>query len=215
MDLTHLYDEDDNVVHDTILKYLNEIRAHNPVFYMPIEQFYTRADLENYRKAMAWWPKSHPRSIALKAPSLKSLLDYYQPNSKRTFAQALSLRSEMIIEWIKKNDCYLLNPNETKEERKARKNREAQQRYKERHNNDPEAKTRHEQLIAERNEAMKTLDQSVEVAHNQFLTVCAERKEAMKPLDRAVEDAYSKFLAVCTERKTQQQLWKARIDRSR
>lgn len=95
--------------------------------------FLSPGDLEEYWKAIDWWPKDAPKHCM--APHLNTLAGYYVHTLGTkiwTFNEALMSWAVKVTKWLEEEGRSVVNPNESKEERKARKNREAQKRHRER-----------------------------------------------------------------------------------
>lgn len=88
--------------------------------------FFTgQADLDNYWRAAGWWPIDVP--VQWCCPSIVLLChDYWDghPAIGATFAERLLKRAAPAVEWLQEHGRDPAHPNETEEQRKARKAQE-------------------------------------------------------------------------------------------
>lgn len=100
------------------------------------------SDLQNLSTVVSWWPKDAPASH--RHPTLYGMLYSLrtpQGNKAKTFEEALGDYVDRVKVWMLANKKNVDNPNESKEERDARLNRERVARYRLRHapgSDDPE-----------------------------------------------------------------------------
>lgn len=146
--------------------------------------------VDQYNQALEWWPDKEfvtdlpdylaPPTLYLMCNSFNDL-NYAFGNS---FALRLNHYAQTLCTWLTENGYSTQTPNETKDERKARKNREAQTRF--RASNKPavdfalQARIDVEvealaELTRQRDAALADLDQQVTTAQAAFLQLCATR----------------------------------------
>lgn len=110
-----------------------------------IDDYFKEGDLQTFCNVVSWWPKNAPAN--LRVPTLADMITYLRiydnhPNAVgATFAQALEARVERVKSWMSTKRMDPDNPNETKEERAKRMNRERQRAWQLRHSEgseDPE-----------------------------------------------------------------------------
>lgn len=108
--------------------------------FAPMDAFYKPGDLEQYWAAKAWWPKDAPPRFQM--PLLTMIARGRQAAFFRTFTDYLNTSGRNCGQWLLAEGRSLEDPNETPEERKARKGRESAQRYRDRNvrNVDPAAR---------------------------------------------------------------------------
>lgn len=138
---------------------------------MPVEEFVTQDDLDNYLKALAWWPKDAP--IMLQAPSLEVLaqsITYTPPMESITFSTALLRRSKAIVEWLESENRSVQFPNETKDERRKRMTAERVRALRERQKAPP---------TPERLEAIKLAEDRLDKAKADKVAATAYYKAKM------------------------------------
>lgn len=142
----------------------------------PPEAFFAgQADLDNYWRAVAWWPADVPAQW--RCPSILMLChDYWDghPAIGATFAERLLKRAAPAVEWLKEQGRDPANPNESEEQRKARK-------------------------VQERNAARRKTGEVAD-AYQAYLEGCRQRKLAHEKVDAefapriaALLDAYNRL----------------------
>lgn len=98
-----------------------------------IDDFFREGDLQNFCNVVSWWPKSAPAN--LRCPTLADMITCLRimgdnPNViPPTFADALEARVERVKSWMATKRMDPDNPNETREERAKRMNRERQRAW--------------------------------------------------------------------------------------
>lgn len=156
----------------------------------PYDQFITEADIATYEQAIAWWPNPEvveelPPHMQAPTPYLlaSNYADLSHPHGT-TFAQRLNHYVQTVCHWLTANGYSPQTPNESKEERKARKNREAQARFRTsaKQAADPLLQQRIDvevealgELTRNRDAALAELDAQVLAAQQEFLRLCAHR----------------------------------------
>lgn len=94
-------------------------------------EFLAEGDLTSFRQLLAWWPTDHPRNLP--PPGLGELCDRVVGNPvfpPVPFGDLLTRRWRECCAWLAENDRNLDDPNETREERRRRKGREAVARHR-------------------------------------------------------------------------------------
>lgn len=141
------------------------------------DQFFTgQADLDQYRAAVAWWPKGEHVPPQLAAPTVWQLCTRYEEQDPRigaTFLARLTLRANAVVTWIQQQGGDPANPSETPSERRKRQNREAQKRHRVRGTDTPAGA--HERAVAE--------------AYKAYMDICAQRRIALAAWDAKVAEA--------------------------
>ncbi len=137
-------------------------------------------DLSEYRLAKAWWPD---REIVTTLPPLLVRPTVFQlcyaynesdPRIGATFQARLYLRAEKVVNWLTAQGLDTSHPNETKEQRKERLARAAQQKHRERVNGKRDEST---------------------ALYKAYLDACARRKAAYDQLTPEVELAHAAWQA--------------------
>jgi len=159
--------------------------------FIPLDHYFKDEDFTNYKAAEAWWPKDAPLPLALPTlhtfAGMRKVFSGAQTGST-TFNDILERLSQRVIDWLVSEKRDIHHPNETPAERKARKNREAQSRFRDRirvtHGSsvDPELQQRIDvevealaELTRTRDATLAKLDAQVLSAHESFLRLCAHR----------------------------------------
>lgn len=149
---------------------------------VPVEQFYKLGDLQSYRQAKAMWATDVDQQFV--CPPLWMVGNRIRGSaaldmSNVTFIGTLTEYWNRYADWMTKHKRDALHPNETKEERRLRKERERQSRIRKAKIGDsPEAQALHE---AKRQ------------AYQHWLDACRHRKSVMAEQDAIVAEAYAKF----------------------
>lgn len=146
--------------------------------------FVTEADLERFVDVVSKWPKAVPMR-QLQAPTLDSMvsdLRIHPGQEPFTFAQRLDWAHDNILRWMEQNKVDPNNPNETKDERKARLNREAVKRHRQRNAIAKSEDPMEQQLT----DAVRTLARSVQAGRSWAKTAEADAKRVR---DAAIEAA--------------------------
>lgn len=153
-----------HVTPDDVLELLRgqaEERDHTSNGSAPPEAFFVgQADLDNYWRAVAWWPADVPAQW--RCPSILMLChDYWDghPAIGSTFAERLLKRAAPAVEWLKEQGRDPANPNETEEQRKARK-------------------------VQERNAARRVGSAEAQQAYQAWKALCQQRKAAHEAVDQ-------------------------------
>jgi hypothetical protein len=95
------------------------------------DSYFQSGDLQLYSNVVSWWPKDAPAQYA--PPTLFTLLQSIQlptPETVRTFRSELEWHVERCKSWMQGQRMNVDNPNESKEERTARLNRERVARHR-------------------------------------------------------------------------------------
>ncbi len=129
---------DPSVTTDDVYEYLegqeDELnRDHEGPPAPEVGRFFQESDLEEYRKAQAWWPRHPDLPHALAFPTLFVLCHSYHEQDPRigaTFNDRLRIAADKVAVWITEKGLNLSNPNETADERKSRLNRDKQSRHR-------------------------------------------------------------------------------------
>lgn len=105
------------------------------------ERFCLPGDLQTLCNVVSWWPKDAP--IRLRPPSLALFLEDLpiRDDVTITFSQRLQIQADHARTWVSERGGNVDNPNESKEERARRKNRERQRAWQMRNaegSDDPE-----------------------------------------------------------------------------
>lgn len=90
-------------------------------------------DIMQWRQAVAWWPKHKDLPPALACPTVWMLCSNYLESDPRigdTFIARLTLQAGKVMQWASDHKLNPANPDETKEERRARLNRERVARHR-------------------------------------------------------------------------------------
>ncbi len=98
---------------------------------MPVADFWRAEDLAHYHAAAAWWPRNAPKQLM--RPYLGLLCNRivtHPPLTPVTFYQELVFQSQRASAWVESEGGNAANPNETPDERKRRKGREAVARHR-------------------------------------------------------------------------------------
>lgn len=121
----------------------------------PLDQFIRDGDLQTFSNVVSWWPKNAP--VSHRVPNLADMITYVRvpdyPNPTRTFAEALGERVERVKGWMRTQRMDADNPNETREERAKRMNRERQRNFKLRHAENVDDPDLQALVLAAKNEA--------------------------------------------------------------
>lgn len=94
--------------------------------------FVTEADFERYLNVVSTWPRraaQRPPSLPLMVSDLRT----YAGSTPISFAERLDTCHKQITDWMVANGVDPTNPNESKEERQARLNRERVKNHRLRH----------------------------------------------------------------------------------
>lgn len=124
-----------------------------------VNGFVFPGDLQTYANVVSWWPKNAPASYA--PPTLFTIMQdlRLQPDGPQTkFVESLDWYVERVKEWIRVQRMSMDNPNEDKEERERRLNRERVARHRIKHmpgSDDPEEQA----LISEAKAAQDSLSE--------------------------------------------------------
>ena len=99
---------------------------------MPAGQFWQPGDLDKFRALRDWWP--HDAPPALGRPFLgvlcRGVALHASLGAPRPFGQELEHMWRRACAWLETEDRDLTHPNETREERRRRKGREAVARHR-------------------------------------------------------------------------------------
>lgn len=164
-------------------------------------QYVTQADLDSYLKALDWWPKDAPAHM--QAPTLETLAQtilYTPPLEPITFATALNTLAANVVVWLESEKRNVANPNESKDERRKRLNRERVGRHRDeskmRETASPEKIAKVEEaeaylaVVKEQRASVKaSLDKDVKAAHKEFVELTRDRKKTMAHWDGVVTEA--------------------------
>lgn len=163
------------------------------------EAFVTEADLERFVDVVSRWPNSAP-TATLRKPDLFGMVHGLRTPigiQQRTFAEQLDWHVAAITRWMEHNKIDPAHPNETKEERKARQNREGVRRHRQRNavakSSDPEEQRLTEQVRAlarsvqdgrswakrAEAEAKRVRDAAIEAAKAQCVSTISAAKAAV------------------------------------
>jgi hypothetical protein len=138
----------------------------------------------------------------LMAPDLYSLCHQYQDERfGTTFIQRLHQATTPVVAWLQANNISVDRPNETRDEKRARQNRDAQRRFRERQSGqgDPAVQAAYDQWqseIAERKRVMAELDLLVKDAQENFMKTCDQRRHMKETLDNCVARAKADYDAL-------------------
>lgn len=156
----------------------------DPKWFFPPELF------DDYLKAKEWWPNDLTQDSQICLPSLGGIAHIYsamnEPILRNTFSDIMNRRAQQVVVWLQAHGRDPARPNETSAQRKARKNREAQRRYRERQKG-PEA----EVDLAKKAKKKASLD-----AYNEYLRLCEERKQVMGQYAERIAAARAHFRAL-------------------
>lgn len=122
------------------------------------ETFVTEADYDCFLNVVNNWP----RAAAMRPPTLLLMVNDLRtmPGATATsFAQRLDEQHERILDWMTNNGVDPTNPNESREERAKRKNRENVARYRQRHSQPKSDDPEEVRLV----EALRTAAQNVQL----------------------------------------------------
>lgn len=168
----------------------------------PVSMFFNEhADFEAYKKMVAWWPKRAtcpklPMHYEIPTPMHQLLYRYDQgPN----FAERMIMYATRVVTWMESNNVDLANPNESRADRKARLNREAQARFRVARRAEAEhdpryaaveaARAVYETALATRATKKALQDSLVGQAQEVFLEACRTRKDELALQDQSVKMA--------------------------
>lgn len=148
---------------------------------LDIDTFYKPGDADNWRAARDWWPTDAP--LMLKLPDLGTMarcIGKHPPLEPMVFMDRLNELWSKICEWLDAEGRSRVHPNETPEQRRSRKGKEAQARYRARLSNgtDPERKAALEQVAA---------------LYEAYLETCRQRKAEKTRLDEQVHAALAAY----------------------
>lgn len=135
---------------------------------IPVPNYITDVELPHLWAALDWWPKQGlPTTHDFSTIDRVGLFSVYNPHvgAPVRAMEILTRKAAEVSEYLTVSGSSVVNPNETAEERKARKNREAQSRHrdKQRANADP---------------AIEAARLAYVQAYGEFQRLCAERKQA-------------------------------------
>jgi hypothetical protein len=100
-----------------------------------VDWYVQPGDLQTFVNVVSWWPKHAPKGF--QAPYLyKMMLECVSPGA-RTFVQVLDDAKERLRPWMEAKRVSFDNPNESREEKKKRLNREGVARYRANHAPEP------------------------------------------------------------------------------
>jgi hypothetical protein len=146
---------------------------------IPVPDYITDADLPQMWAALDWWPKQGlPSTHDFSTLDRISLFSVYIPGIGAPIRamELLVRKSGEVSEYLNAGGSSVVNPNESAEERKSRKAREAQKRWrdKQRTHTDP---------------AIENARIAYVKAYAAFQNVCAERKQAELYFTRKIQQA--------------------------
>lgn len=163
-----------NVTEDDLFQFATECQLREP--HRPWKDwsiYYKAGDLANYMQARDWWPHDAPHIHKL--PALNLMIRWRADIGVRSFGDHLNYVGNRCGQWLANEGRNVQFPNETKAQTKARKNREAQARFRAR----ASAKETPAGMHAAQGKAL----------YAEYLRLCAERKAVMVELDVGIKAA--------------------------
>lgn len=161
-----------------------------------IATFWQDSDLQHLNDARRWWRRE-------KLPDFAQIIyTYGHPmNDEQTFLSLLTKMANGHAMWLAQQGIDTTNPNETKEDRKARLNRERVNRHralKREESNQPPASPEKSEALAAAIEAVRQLRK--------------DRDVAMAPFEEAAREAHAKLVEVGRMRREEEVRWKHLIN---
>lgn len=125
----------------------------------------TDADLPNVYAALDWWPKDCPPVMRQHGllPLVQMCITHRPTDKPMSVLELLNIASVKVVAWLQAEGRSVVNPNETSEDRKARKNKEAQQRHRERNTKSTDP-------------VLKNAAEASAEAYRVYQQACADRK---------------------------------------
>lgn len=144
-----------------------------------VPDYINDAELPQMWAALDWWPKhglptTHDFSTLRKI----SLFYVYVPNvgAPVRAMEILSRKGKEVAEYIEAKGGSVVNPNETPQERAARKNRETQKRYRERLRSNADPRIEEARL-------------AYQDAHELYIRLCRDRRSIEQEYRRQIAEA--------------------------
>lgn len=161
--------------------------------------FATQKDADSYDAAVVWWPDKEVLEDLpdhMQVPSVYLLCTNFQQMDHphgNTFAARLSHYSTIVTKWLTDNGYDVAAPNtvESAADRKARKNREAQARFR----------------TSAKPAADPALQQRIDVEVEALGELTRNRDAALEELNAQVNAAQVEFLRLCALRKSEAKRW--------